>query len=128
MINQDPIYDQTGFSAQEPLFEPVTKLEPEPVPQEQVKAFRKKKGLIMIIVGVILLIIFIPISLALLLGNRQATQVITESTPLPSAAPVQQDDLTQRLSDLRDELTEADPTISVIPFPQVDMTMGITED
>lgn len=131
MILDQEIYDQTNFGSEEPLLEPVLKVEPEK-PQTKAapkkpKLSKKKKGLIIIAVGVVLLLLFIPVSLLILNQTDGNGVTAPEVSPSPQASVTQEDELTERLKDLKLELQEADPTVNDLPFPQVDMELGASQ-
>lgn len=122
------MYDQTQFSLEEPLFENVAPLPPEPEkPKEytpKIPWYKQRKLVILAIVGVSILVLLILYLISIIVAASRAPVVSKPEEVLPvEQRPESQ--LLQRIKITRDELNEADPNQQQLVFPAVDMDLRL---
>jgi len=120
-------YNQTEFSAEEPLYEKVRSPEKpaEPMPEEEVAVAPKdnKKKKILIASGIIFASFLIIISV-LMSGGGTTSESKLNPTPTPEAVDTRTP-MQARLEELQAELREADPNQQPLLFPSMDYNISL---
>ena len=120
--------DQTRFSLEEPLFEQMGQLPPEPVPDDlppKVPLLKQKKFVIGLIAGVTVLVLIILFAInAYIIQQKQVKEpeVPTDSGETGSQA---NDPLLQRILNAQQTLKEADPSSQELVYPVLDNNIRI---
>lgn len=122
--------DQTRFSLEEPLFEPMGQIpvdEPEIDPNQEPKTplLRQKKFVIGLIIGVTILILVILFGVNAYI--EQQKRVKPAETPPPEDIVINENDhpLLQRIMIAQQELKEADPSKQDLTYPSMDYSISI---
>lgn len=126
-MNQEelPLTDQTRFTFEKPLFEDAAVVSAaEPAAEMKRPWFKTKKGLAILLSCVVFCILLLVATVFL---TRQSDTVVpdqiqVQTLPSPSLTPNQ-----QKISDLREELEEADPAKQEFPFPPVSMEIVLPD-
>lgn len=121
-------YNQTEFSAEEPLYEKISspKKPEEPVLVEEkiVIPVNNKKKKIMIASGVIFVSLLVIVSILMSGGGGPVSNGEAEPTPTPAASDTRTP-LQVRLEELRTELRDADPNQQPLLFPAMDYDISL---
>lgn len=118
--------DQTQFSEEEPLFESPESHPKNIQPSVAVTppANSKHKKMLIIGISIIAIILLIITILALAMG-RPKGEVEESITPSPSPAAITESEMQSRITKLRSDLKEADPTKQDLTFPPVDLELRL---
>ncbi|NCN24300.1 MAG: hypothetical protein COU65_03950 [Candidatus Pacebacteria bacterium CG10_big_fil_rev_8_21_14_0_10_42_12] len=127
-------YNQTEFSAEEPLYEKISSPQKpaEPVIQkieEEIAPVNNKKKKIIIASIVIFVSFLIILSILMSGGGGTVSNGDAEPTPTPEAADTRTP-MQVRLEELKTELRDADPNQQPLLFPAMDydISLGSTDD
>lgn len=119
--------NQTRFGEEEPLFE---RSSLPPVPADEMAAapkhiplWRQKK---VFVVGAIFVVLFMILSLISLSQPQRGIQQILQVQTTPSPRP-QQTALQTRLTEVKQDLNNADPSKLDLPYPPIDKTIEIDQ-
>lgn len=120
--------DQTRFSLEEPLFEQMGQLPPEPEPEEvapKVPLLKQKKFVIGLIAGVT----FIVLLLLFAINAYISQQKLVGNIPIPESPTTSvtenNDPLYQRITTAQQELKDADPSGQELVYPALDYNLRI---
>ncbi|PIY79999.1 MAG: hypothetical protein COY80_05215 [Candidatus Pacebacteria bacterium CG_4_10_14_0_8_um_filter_42_14] len=126
-------YNQTEFSAEEPLYERVTSPQKpvEPVievEKEITVPVNNKKKKILIASGVITVSLLVIILILMSGGGGPVSNGESDPTPTPTAADTRTP-MQARLEELKTELRDADPNQQPLLFPAMDydISLGSTD-
>ncbi|MCA9369246.1 MAG: hypothetical protein H6773_01755 [Pseudomonadales bacterium] len=124
MIHQ---YDtnQTQFAEEEVLFQNVTTPQMPQVPVENEQAQPKKKKKVLIIGASVFGVFLLLILVLMIVGRKPQVEQVLEASPSPSPTIVKDNPLRDRVENLQDELTEADPSNQTLVFPPVNMSIQL---
>lgn len=121
-------YDQTQFSLEEPLFENVAALPPEPEKPKEEKPkipwYKQRKLVILAIVGVSILVLLILYIISMMIAASRAP-VVSEPEEVIPVEQRSESQLLRRIEITKDELNEADPNQQQLVFPAVDMDVRL---
>ncbi len=114
--------DQTKFTQEEPLFEQPDS--PELVVGEAQKTTKSANRLILIGGGLLVVLMLLVIVVAAL-SQRPAKTSQVVASPSPSPVVLDETELARRVTQLKSDLTSADPTKQDLIFPPVNMDIRL---
>ena len=119
-------FDQTQFSLEEPMYENMASLPPEPPKEEKPKIpwHKQRKFIVGAIIGTIVLVVLILVLINTIIANsRRLTP--EEIQPLPTASPGFSHPIEQKIEFVRTELDPFEEDQSTLVNPAVDYTISI---
>ena len=125
---KEPLWSQTQFSLEEPLFEGMTAVPPEPVVEEVKKPkipwYKQRKLVIAAIAGATLLVIIILFIINMVIESGRRP-VVADPVPLATALPATASAALEKIAVTEAELKDADPNQQQLVFPAVDMSLRL---
>lgn len=123
-----PQYDQTQFSLEEPLFEGMVQIPPEPVEPTEEKPkivwYKQRKLVIAAIIGVTIFVILLLFIINMIIVASRAP-FVPDSEAVLTPTPAVSTELLDRIEATQEELKEADPNQQQLVFPAVDMEIRL---